>query len=110
MIPVDIDNFIVIKIGTCKGNKIINIKNPIRHIPKEIGNCTLLRSIFFFNNQITDISPFSNCSSLQYLNLDNNEIVDISSLLNCTSLLTLSIHDNKITKFPQFNNNVKIYY
>ena len=96
MIPADIDNFIVSKIATSLYDGYIYVSKKIKYIPKEIGNCTLLKNLYLYDSEIVDISPLSNCTLLQYLNLRNNQIVDISPLSNCTSLYNMNLQNNKI--------------
>lgn len=56
-----------------------------------------VESLFFGNNDISDLTPLSNLVNLKGLSLQENQILDISPLSNLTQLTHLTIWDNQIS-------------
>ena len=56
-----------------------------------------LKLIFFYNNQINDISPLAGLTKLNWLNLDDNQVTDISPLSGLSSLRYLYLAWNHLS-------------
>ena len=69
-----------------------------------------LRTLYLYNNKISDISSLGNLTSLNKLYLYNNRISDISSLGNLTSLNALSLYSNQISDISDINNLTNLTY
>ncbi|MCV05738.1 lmo0801 family class 1 internalin, partial [Listeria monocytogenes] len=68
-----------------------------------------LKSVYLYNNQISNISEVSNWANIEYLELNNNQITDITPVANLTTLKTLKLNDQIITnrEIP-FQKNISI--
>ena len=55
--------------------------------------------IYFFRNEIPDISPLAGLTGLTRLSLEDNDISDISPLAGLTNLKWLAVQNNKIVDF-----------
>ncbi|EAE3068773.1 internalin, partial [Listeria monocytogenes] len=67
------------------------------------------KSVYLYNNQISNISEVSNWANIEYLELNNNQITDITPVANLTTLKTLKLNDQIITnrEIP-FQKNISI--
>ncbi|EJC8827629.1 TPA: lmo0801 family class 1 internalin, partial [Listeria monocytogenes] len=72
-------------------------------------NLPKLKSVYLYNNQISNISEVSNWANIEYLELNNNQITDITPVANLTTLKTLKLNDQIITnrEIP-FQKNISI--
>lgn len=84
MIPADIDNFIVIGISCGLSINDIYVSESTKYIPREIGNCTLLKTLFLSNDEISDTSSLSNRVLLESLYFYGCDIVGIYAQTSCT--------------------------
>ncbi|EAF6978452.1 lmo0801 family class 1 internalin, partial [Listeria monocytogenes] len=73
------------------------------------ANLPKLKSVYLYNNQISNISEVSNWANIEYLELNNNQITDITPVANLTTLKTLKLNDQIITnrEIP-FQKNISI--
>ncbi|HEL9120356.1 TPA: lmo0801 family class 1 internalin, partial [Listeria monocytogenes] len=73
------------------------------------ANLPKLKSVYLYNNQISNISEVSNWANIEYLELNNNQITDITPVANLTTLKTLKLNDQIITKREiPFQKNISI--
>ena len=63
----------------------------------EIGRRRRVRTGYFHEYRVTDISALACCAKIVTLDLHNNRIEDISALASCRVLAGLSLEKNRIT-------------
>ncbi|MCB0567883.1 MAG: leucine-rich repeat domain-containing protein, partial [Phaeodactylibacter sp.] len=67
-------------------------------------NLFQLTKIFFWENQVNDISPLQNLTRLNSLEFTENQVNDISPLQNLTQLNHLDFRDNQVSDIKPLEN------
>ena len=98
-----VDSLVLIAIGNCALLRSISFRenNLTGNIPPEIGNCTQLLELYLYDNQIFGPIPpeIGNCTQLLELRLNSNQLSGTipPSLAYCNQIQTLYLYDNNLT-------------
>ncbi|EMY24618.1 leucine rich repeat protein [Leptospira interrogans serovar Australis str. 200703203] len=86
-----------------------NEENPLKTLPKEIGNLQNLKELYLSANEITTLPPeIGNLKNLQVLSLNGNRLETIPKEIgNLKNLKELSIEWNKLQTLPKEIGNLK---
>ena len=72
-------------------------------LPDEIGNCTALTEVNFFNNKILRLPPtFANLAALEILNVGGNKLKTLPDTAKWTAMKEIKCHQNGLIKIPSF--------
>lgn len=86
-----------------------NEENPLKILPKEIGNLQNLKELYLSRNQLKILpQEIGNLRKLQRMHLSTNELTKLpQEIKNLESLLEIYLYDNQFTTLPKEIGNLK---